>query len=136
MYHIGFDRILVFVSIYQSGNRTTSEKKCGRILKVKLIFNRKSLALPLSTSVHCVDILFEAAFWFICLFCPTCFFHFSTPYICRFRGNRKDFTKLWPEKQILVNGRRILYFLFCEGFLSRQTSLCGLSFSKFCPISN
>ena len=123
MYHIGFDRILVFVSIYQSGNRTTSEKKCGRILKVKLIFNRKSLALPLSTSVHCVDILFEGVFLFVCLFCPTGFFHFSTPYTCRFRRNRKDFTQFWPEKQILVNRRRILSFLFCEGFLSQQTSL-------------
>ena len=136
MYHIGFDRILVFCVDIPEWKQTNFRKKCGRILKVKLIFNRKSPDLPLSTSVHCVDILFEGVFLFVCLFCPTCFFHFSTAYMCRFRRNRKDFTQFWPEKQILVNGRRILSFLFCEGFLSRQTSLCGLRFSKFCPISN
>ena len=66
MYHIGFDRILVFVSIYLSGNRPTSEKKCGRILKVKLIFNRKSPGLPMCT--HQYTVLTSFLKEYFCLF--------------------------------------------------------------------
>ena len=73
MYHIGFDRILVFCVDIPEWKQNNFRKKCGRILKVKLIFNRKSPDLPLSTSVHCVDILFEGVFLFICLFCLPCF---------------------------------------------------------------
>ena len=133
MYHIGFDRILVFCVDIPEWKQNNFRKNCGRILKVKIIFNRKSPSVHISTlcwhpfrrSIFVRSLVLSDMFFFI-------FPHHN--YMCRFRRNRKDFTQLWPEKQILVNGRSILSFLFCEGFLSRQTSLCGLSFSKFCPI--
>ena len=62
--------------------QTNFRKKCGRILKVKLIFNRKSPDLPMCPhQYNMFEILFEGVFLFVhtyivfgitCIF-PTCF---------------------------------------------------------------
>ena len=49
MYHIGFDRILVFCVDIPEWKQNNFRKNCGRILKVKIIFNRKSPSVHIST---------------------------------------------------------------------------------------
>ena len=132
MYHIGFDRILVFCVDIPEWKQNNFRKKCGRILKVKLIFNRKSPDLPLSTSVHCVDILFEGVFLFVCLFCPTCFFIFPQ-HICVDSGEIERISPNFGLRSRYWSIGGASSILFCVGFLSQQTSHTVPCFSDFVP---